>query len=465
MLDPARRTIAGGACRAPAPGPTSARAGPITPPQEACHAVSVVVVGLEHKRVPLDVLERVAVTDAEMAGVLAGLRQRENISEVVVLSTCLRTEVYAVVDRFHDAVFELQEFFAKRAETALEDLESLCAVRFDDDVAMHLFTVAAGLESAVLGESEVLGQVRRAWERSDQEHASGPVLAGLFREAVRVGRRARAETAIARGSTSFAHAAVGLAATRLDGGLAGRDVTVVGAGDIGGGILGALTSLSGPNRPRRIVVANRTAARSRALVDSASSSDAVSAVDFDELPGALAVSDVVFSALDVNGPLLGRDHLAPAAERTERPVLVVDLGVPRNVEPVVAEIPGVTVLGMDELRDAVAQVSEERHAEIDAVLAIVEEELDRYRADVRGRGAAPVIAALRAKLESLRVAELERQRPLQRQMSEEEWAKIDEASQAALAKVLHHPTMLLKETAGTPRGERLVEALRVLFDL
>jgi glutamyl-tRNA reductase len=113
----------------------------------------------------------------------------------------------------------------------------------------------------------------------------------------------------------------------------------------------------------------------------------------------------------------------------------------------------------------VAQVSEERHAEIDAVLAIVEEELDRYRADVRGRGAAPVIAALRAKLESLRVAELERQRPLQRQMSEEEWAKIDEASQAALAKVLHHPTMLLKETAGTPRGERLVEALRVLFDL
>jgi glutamyl-tRNA reductase len=213
------------------------------------------------------------------------------------------------------------------------------------------------------------------------------------------------------------------------------------------------------------VVANRTAARSRALVDSASSSDAVSAVDFDELPTALAVSDVVFSALDVNGPLLGRDHLAPAAERTERPVLVVDLGVPRNVEPVVAEIPGVTVLGMDELRDAVAQVSEERHAEIDAVLAIVEEELDRYRADVRGRGAAPVIAALRAKLESLRVAELERQRPLQRQMSEEEWAKIDEASQAALAKVLHHPTMLLKETAGTPRGERLVEALRVLFDL
>ena len=157
MLDPARRTIAGGAGRAPAPRPTSARARSTARPQEACHAVSVVVVGLEHKRESLDVLERVAVTDAEMTDVLAGLCRRENLSELVVLSTCLRTEVYAVVDRFHDAVFELQEFFAKRAETAVEDLESLCAVRFDDDVATHLFSVAAGLESAVLGESEVLG--------------------------------------------------------------------------------------------------------------------------------------------------------------------------------------------------------------------------------------------------------------------------------------------------------------------
>jgi glutamyl-tRNA reductase len=120
---------------------------------------------------------------------------------------------------------------------------------------------------------------------------------------------------------------------------------------------------------------------------------------------------------------------------------------------------------MDELRDAVSRVSEERHAEVDAVLAIIDEELDRYRADVRGRGAAPVIAALREKLESLRLGELERQRSLRGELSDEEWAKIDEASQAALAKVLHHPTMLLKETAGTPRGQRLAEALRVLFDL
>jgi len=426
--------------------------------------VSVVVVGLEHKRVPLDLLEQVAVTGADAAEVVAGLRKRENLSELVVLSTCLRTEVYAVVDRFHDAVFELQEFFAKRAEIAIEDLEALCTVRFDDDVATHLFSVAAGLESAVLGETEVLGQVRRAWERSREEHAGGPVLEALFREAVRVGRRARAETAIARGTTSFAHAAIELAAARLPGGLGGIEVTVVGAGDIGGSVLASLASLPDDQRPQRITVANRTLARSRALLESTAAPDAVAIVPLDDVAVAAARSDVVFSSLDVNAPMLGPDHLAPEGSRATRPLLVVDLGVPRNVEASVAQLPGVTLLGMDELREAVSMATVERQAEVEAVLAIVAEELDRYRAALRGRGAAPVIAALRSRLEALRVAELERQRA-GIEASDEEWARIDEASQAALAKLLHHPTVLLKETAGTPRGERLVEALRVLFDL
>ena len=425
--------------------------------------MSVVVVGLEHKSVPLETLERVAVTTAETAEVLAGLSGRQNLSEVVVLSTCLRTEVYAVVDRFHDAVFELQEFLAKRAGLDLEDLESSCTVRFDDDVATHLFSVAAGLESAVLGESEVLGQVRRAWEASHERHVSGPVLAGLFREAVRVGRRARHETAIARGTTSFAHAAVALAAARFETGLAGLDVVLFGAGEIGAGLLQALTA-PGVGRPCRIVVASRTRARARTLVDAVAPDNTVTAVALEEVGGTTQRSDVVFCALDVSSPILTPAELAPAGDRTGSPLLVVDLGVPSNVSAGVASIPGVSLLGMDDLREAVARTTEERHAEVDAVLGIVEEELDRYRADVRGRSAAPVVASLRARLEELRAVELERQRALVG-LSEEEWARVDEASRAALAKILHRPTVLLKETAGTPRGERLVEALRVLFDL
>ncbi|MGH9046043.1 MAG: glutamyl-tRNA reductase, partial [Acidimicrobiales bacterium] len=394
--------------------------------------MSVVVVGLEHKHVPLDVLERVAVTGDEAVEVLVGLAERQNLSEVVVLSTCLRSEVYAVVDRFHDAVYELQEFFAKRAEIGLEDLEDVCTVRFDDDVASHLFSVAAGLESAVLGESEVLGQVRRAWEKSDQEHASGPVLAGLFREAVRVGRRARAETAIARGTTSFAHAAVALAAARLDGGLGAKNVAIVGAGELGTGVTGALEDLV-DGHPARIAVANRTAERSEALAESSS----ISPVAFDALDDALSEIDVVFCTLDVSGPLLGPAQLAPSGSRSDRPLLVVDLGMPRNVDPATVEVPGITMLGMDELREAVSRVTEERRSEVDAVLAIVSGELDRYRATVRGRSAAPIIAALRDRLESLRASELERQRAQLGELSEDEWAKVDAASQRALAKVLH----------------------------
>jgi glutamyl-tRNA reductase len=335
--------------------------------------VSVVVVGLEHKLVPLDVLERVAVSAEDTEDVLAGLSGRENLSEVVLLSTCLRTEVYAVVDRFHDAVYELQEFFGKRAQIALEDLEALCTVRFDDDVAIHLFSVAAGLESAVLGESEVLGQVRRAWERSDGAHASGPVLEGLFREAVRVGRRARAETAISRGTTSFAHAAVDLAAEGVEGGLGGRDVVVVGAGEMGRGVVAALDDLD--LGPRHIAVANRHPDRAHAVATAGS--DAVSSIGLDELAQVIERSDVVFCALDVNAPVLGRAVLAPSGSRSARPLVVVDLGVPRNVEASAAQLPGVSVLGMDELRVAIARVTDERRAEVDAVLTIIAEEQDR----------------------------------------------------------------------------------------
>ena len=173
--------------------------------------MSVVVIGRQHKQAPLSLLEAVAVGDADLHKVLAALSHRRNLQETVVLSTCLRTEVYAVVERFHDGVAELQEFLATISGTPVEVLADHLSVRFDDDVTTHLFTVAAGLDSAVLGESEVLGQVRRAWERAQLEQVSGPVLGALFRHAVETGKRVRSETAIARGITSLSHGAVALA--------------------------------------------------------------------------------------------------------------------------------------------------------------------------------------------------------------------------------------------------------------
>src|SRR5450631_1772023 len=224
--------------------------------------MSVIVVAIEQRRSPLDLLERVAVTERDLPKALGRLRDQSNLSEAVILSTCLRTEVYAVVERFHDGVAELQEFLATISGSPEEVLAEHLTVRFDDDVTSHLFTVAAGLDSAVLGESEVLGQVRRAWERAQQEQVSGPVLGALFRHAVETGKRVRSETAIARGITSLSHGAVALATSRRPGGLDGARVLVVGAGEMGEGVAQALDG----HGIASMVIANRTPERTQAVV-------------------------------------------------------------------------------------------------------------------------------------------------------------------------------------------------------
>jgi len=452
--------------------------------------MSVVVVGLEHRQAPLDLLERVTLGEHDLAKALGTLRDRSNIQETVVLSTCLRTEVYAVVDRFHDAVHEIQDVLAHRAGLPVDDLEPHCVVRFDDDVASHLFSVASGLESAVPGEGEVLGQVRRALERAQEEQAAGPVLAELFRHAVRTGKRVRTETAIARGTTSFAHAAVELAEARRKGGLAGTTVVVVGAGTMGAGVLEALCSLPDGRRPAEVVVANRTLERARALVRSAPVGISVRAVGTGgpagDLAGELVRADVVVSAVElgsggpvdggpvsggpVDGPgrtghLLSPPGLAPEGSRAQHPLLVVDLGMPRNVDPASAGVPGVTLLDMDHLTSAVARAMAERRGQAHDAARIVTDEVERYRTSARARGAAPVVASLRSRLESVRRAELDRRRRRFTELSDDDWEQVEAVTRSVLAKLVHQPTVVLKDTAGSPRGDRLVEALRTLFDL
>jgi glutamyl-tRNA reductase len=426
--------------------------------------VSVVVVGIEHQQAPLDVLERVAMNDAEVTKALGMLRSWDNVQEAVVLSTCLRTEVYAVVDRFHDAVEQIWELLALQADLSGAEVQQHTAVRFDDDVAVHLFTVAAGLESAVLGESEVLGQVRRAWDVAHAERASGPVLAELFRHAVRTGKRVRSETGIARGTTSFSHAAIELAEEHRPGGLAGATVVVVGAGEMGSGVVRALCALPPARAPAGVVVVNRGAERARGLAAAVRGPVHVETLGIDALPAALAGADAVFTALHASGHVVRREHLSGPPGR-EGGLLVVDLGMPRNVDPAAAGTDGVTLLDMEALRAAVTRAVDERRGEAARAAEVVSEELVRYRAASRERGAAPVIGALRGRLESLRSAEMERHRTQLGPLGADAWAQMDAVTKSVLAKVLHEPSVVLKETSGTSRGERLVEALRALFDL
>jgi len=427
--------------------------------------VSVIVVGLEQKQAPLDLLDRVSVTETDAPKALGRLRDQPNLSEAVLLSTCLRTEVYAVVERFHDGVAEIQEFLADSSGMSVEALSGFCTIRFDDDVTGHLFSVASGLDSAVLGESEVLGQVRRAWERAQAEHSSGPVLGTLFRHAVETGKRVRSETAIARGITSLSHGAVALAADRLPGGLSGTRVAVIGAGEMGEGVAQALDGRG----VEHLVMANRTAGRVESLVAGlpAAAADTVETRDLDDLVSLLGEVDLAFTTVGTAHPIVSRGDLEAAlTRRTGRPdLVVVDLGVPRNVEPGSGALDGLVLLDMDDLRAAVSDALSGRQDEVEAANGIVSDEVERYRAASRARDAAPMVSALRTRVEAARAVELERQRAKRSDLDDAQWEQVDAVTRAMVAKLLHQPTIVLKEAAGTPRGERLVEALRALFDL
>lgn len=423
--------------------------------------MSVVVVGLQHKQAPLSLLEAVAVGDADLHKVLGSLRHRRNLQETVVLSTCLRTEVYTVVDRFHDAVAEVYEVLAEHSGVSTDELAARATIRFDDDVTSHLFSVTSGLESTVVGESEVVGQVRRAFEFAREEGVCGPVLSALFQHALQTGKRVRTETGIARGTTSFAYAAVTVARGDDHGGLRGKRVIVVGAGEMGLGICRALCEIPADDAPSSIVVVNRSLARAEDLVREAGDATKLRAAPLAEVHAELARADVVLAAVAAESHVLSAAQFSGVAG----PMLVIDLGVPRNVDPIVGSLTSVTLLDMDTLSVSVSRALGDRQEESIAAQSIVSDEVERYRTASRQRGAAPVIAALRARLESLREAELERHRAQLADLTEAEWEQVDAATRAALAKLLHEPTMLLKETAGTPRGERLVEALRILFDL
>jgi glutamyl-tRNA reductase len=421
--------------------------------------VSVVVVGLSHRTVPLDLLERMAVGDARLSKALADLMRREFVSEGVVLSTCHRVEVYVVAERFHGAAQDVRNFLSELAFVPPEEFSDHLYTYVDEAAAAHLFGVAAGLDSLVPGESQILGQVRDAWERARAEGAAAGRLSALFRRAVEVGKRARTETAIGRGITSVAHAAVAMAADRL-GTLAGRRIVVLGAGEMGKGTASALAAAGAGGG--ELVVVNRTSERAKAVAQRVGGRG----VPLEQLPAVVAEADVLLSSTGAPGVVVEEADLATAiVARTERPLLVVDLGMPRNVDPAVGDLPGVTLLDLDDLRAFADAGIDARRGEVARVRAVIAEELARYTADLAAREVAPTVTALRAHVDALREQELERHRHRLGALDPRQQEAVEALTRRIVAKLLHEPTVRLKDAAGSPRGERLAGALRELFDL
>ena len=419
--------------------------------------MSVVVVGLNHRTVPLDLLERMTVPSSLLPKALADLVSREHVTEAVLLSTCNRIEVYAFAEKFHGGYQDIRNFFAEISHLAPEEFSDHLTGLYDADAVRHLFAVASGLDSAVLGEHEILGQVRTSWEVAADEGAVGPVLNPMFRHALEVGKRVRTETAISRSITSVSQAAVAMAGERL-GGLTGRRVLVVGAGEMGEGMARALHG----GGVSEILVANRTWERAVEVATRLGGT----AVRLEELPRHIAEVDVLLTSTGASSVILEHGDIdGVVGSRNGRDLLIVDIAVPRDVDPAAGDLDGVTLLDMDDLRGFADIGISERRREITAVEAIVDVELNRYVDESTARLVAPLIAQLHGRAEEVRAGELERLANRLGELDDRQRAAVEALAVGIVGKLLHEPTVRMKDAAGTARGERLAEAMRDLFDL
>ncbi len=412
--------------------------------------MTVLVVGLSHRTAPTTVLEKISVPADDVRKTLDELYRAETISEALLLSTCNRVEVYADVPRFHPAVAEITTVLARHAGLAVTDLSDHLYVHFAEAASEHMLTVASGLDSLVVGESQILGQMRSAYALGTELGSVGSVLHDLTQTALRVGKRVHSETGIDRAGASVVSVALDTAESVL-GTLAGRRALVVGAGSMG--------ALSGATLRRRgvsdIVVANRSTERGAVLAERLGGT----AITLAELPTAIADADLVISSTGSTGLVVERDMVG---DRAARPLVVLDIALPRDVDPSVAALPGVTYVDLDALRAEGAMVSD---AEVEASVDIVAAELRDFITSQQQLAVAPTVTALRARANQVVDGELARLDGRLPGLAANERREVADAVRRAVEKVLHTPTVRVKELAATPGGDQYAVALRELFGL
>ena len=415
--------------------------------------MTLLVLGLSHRTAPIDVLERLAVPADLTAKALLSLTQREHVQEAVVLSTCNRVEVYANVTRYHGGMADVRDHLAEWGGLDPTTFAHLTYDRFDREAAEHLFAVASGLESMVVGERQIHAQVRQAFADALEEGAAGPVLNRVFRQAVRVGRRTRSETGIADGAASIVDLALATAEQYLTS--EAPNVLVVGAGKIGG-----MAGTRIAEDAAHVAVANRTVEKADGLVERIGGS----AHGLDELPALLAAAVLAITSTDASQPVITvHDVRRAMQQRPDRPLVLVDLAVPRDIDTDVHAIPGVSVVDIESMRSVVAQ-GPTGDAVRDA-RAIVAQEADDFLAWSRGVQAGPTISALRQRAEVVRLAELDRLKAKLSGLDDAQRDAVDALTKGILNTLLHEPTVRLKGLVDSPDGERFVRALSHLFDL
>ncbi len=435
--------------------------------------MSVLLFGVSHRSAPVSVLEQLSTDESDQAKLIQQVLQSPLVTEAMILSTCNRVEVYAVVDAFHGGLSAIGQVLAEHSGLSMGDLTKHAYVRYSEAAVEHLFAVASGLDSAVVGEQQVLGQVRRAYATAEANRTVGRILHDLSQRALSVGKRVHSETSIDAAGGSVVSVALHVAAERLYRpelgpsytALAGRTATVIGAGSMG--------SLTAAHLVRagvgHVNVVNRSLPRAQRLAASiAEQGVTAQAWTLDQLPAALVDADVVVSCTGAVRPVVSLadvHHALAASQRDEltAPLVLCDLGMPRDVDPAVAGLPGVSVVDMDRVqREPSARAASDA---ADAARRIVAAEVASYLASQRMAEVTPTVTALRQRAADLVEAELLRLESRLPDLGHEQRQEVACTVRRVVDKLLHAPTVRVKQLAGAPGADTYAEALRELFEL
>ena len=417
--------------------------------------MDLIVVGLNHQTAPIEVRERLAINEPALPHALEELRLRDH-HEAAILSTCNRTEIYSASspDRTAESVIE---FLSEYHGLPREGFENHLYTHIADSAALHLHRVACGLDSLVLGEPQILGQVREAFKASAAAGLIGPVLDSLFRSSIASGRRARTETGIGQGGFSVGHAALDLARS-IFGSLKDASVLILGAGK--------MSELTARHLMRDciklVMVANRTFEKAAAIAERFGGQ----AIKYDEFEDRLALADIVICSTASPTPVVRRDTVAHAVrKRRGRPLFIIDTALPRDVEASVGDLDNVFLYDLDDLQEVVSDMARERQAEAEQAEAIAREETLRFLAWRQSLEAVPVLTGIKKKHEEIRLAELQRLRNQLPGLSEEVWTKIETATRSMINRITRDPVDVLKSAASGESDSEidLLEAAKHLF--
>jgi glutamyl-tRNA reductase len=419
--------------------------------------VHICVVGLSHKTAPVELRERVALAPDQYGTALAELAHADALAECAALSTCNRTEFYALAAFYHDGIEALEHALTERGRRAGVQVGEHVYSLHGMEAVRHLFRVAASLDSLVVGEPQILGQVKEAYRAAAAESSAKLVLGRLFQQALATGKRVRSETAIGALPISVSSVAVELSG-KIFGSLAERAALVVGAGDTARQTLLHLQEAG----VARITIANRTLETARTLAEPFRAR----AVTLEELPSVLPEADIVIASASSPEPLLRRgDFEAALKARRGRPIFVVDIAVPRNVEPEAAQVYNLFLYDIDDLQKVVDDNAGRRAREAEKAEAVVAEEVERFAEWWQGLDAVPTLVALRKQLETVRDAETEKFLHRLEHLNEKDRELVRQYGATLVNKILHEPTVMMKRSGGPERAATLAASIRYLFQL